>query len=141
MIKTAPLNLRLSSQLLTGLMVLGAASLTGCVTPGSPISGGGGNLSPEERRLQDAENALVIVKRRLDGIDSALSDSGGNLAGEVRDLRGGPVSRGGGTTRLSHGSRRWRGGGVALAGTPSPRRRRGGATARRCHGRESNVRR
>jgi tol-pal system protein YbgF len=87
-IKTAPLNLRLSSQLLTGLMVLGAASLTGCVTPGSPISGGGGNLSPEERRLQDAENALVIVKRRLDGIDSALSDSGGNLAGEVRDLRG-----------------------------------------------------
>jgi tol-pal system protein YbgF len=87
--KAPHLKMRLPSQILmTGLVVLGTFGLSGCVVPGSPISGGGGDLSPEERRLQDTENSLVIVKRRLDGIDAALTDSGGNLAGEVRDLRG-----------------------------------------------------
>lgn len=89
MIRMPPLmNQRLRPHVLTGMLALGVVGLSGCAVPGSPISGGGGELSPQERRLQDTENALVVIKRRLDGIDSALDDSGSNVAGEVRDLRG-----------------------------------------------------
>ncbi len=86
--KPAPLNLRLRSRVLPGLIVLGSLGLTACVTPGSPISGERAGLSPEERRLQDTENALVTLKRRLDGLDATIHDGGGNLQNEVRDLRG-----------------------------------------------------
>lgn len=74
-------------------MLLGLTAsvlLGGCAAQGLPISGGGGDdLSPSERRLQEAENQLVAVQRRLDGMDASLSDqSGGGMSSELRDLRG-----------------------------------------------------
>jgi tol-pal system protein YbgF len=72
------------------LYVTASVVLGGCAAQGLPISGGGGdNLSPSERRLQEAENQLVAVQRRLDGMDASLSDqSGGGMSSELRDLRG-----------------------------------------------------
>lgn len=86
--KPAPLNLRHRSRVLSGLIMLGSVGLTACATSGAPISGERSGLSPQERRLQDTENAMVTLKRRVDGLDATINDGGGNLQNEVRELRG-----------------------------------------------------
>jgi tol-pal system protein YbgF len=67
-----------------------ALSLTACAVPGGGNSiSGRAALSPEERRLQDAENKVAALQRRLDALD-AVSTGASNVASkdDLRDLLG-----------------------------------------------------
>lgn len=64
----------------------GGLLLAGCATQERPYSGGGRALSPEEQRLQDVENKVAQLNRRIDAMQS--SSNGGSIRSEIRDLRG-----------------------------------------------------
>lgn len=66
-----------------------AVWLTACAVPGGNSISGRSALSPEERRLQDAENKVAALQRRMDALD-AVSSGASNVASrdELRDLLG-----------------------------------------------------
>lgn len=77
--------------LLQATVVVLALTVTACASPGgSSAISGRANLSPEERRLQDAENKLAAFQRRLDAMDSLRSAAGGQTASrdELRQMLG-----------------------------------------------------
>lgn len=64
--------------------------LSGCADFGGPISGSGeAALSPEERRLQDLENKVAVLSRRIDAVNlSGIDQDTNRLREELRELRG-----------------------------------------------------
>lgn len=78
--------------------VVGAALLplafSGCADFGGPINGGGDlggsrGVSAQESRLQDIEQKLGDIARKVDNLNLAAQSQGvSQLASEVRDLRG-----------------------------------------------------
>ena len=72
----------------SALLLLSILSVSGCADTGGPI-GGSGQLSPQERRLQDLENKTAAVSRRLDNLNSSATDQElSRLRDDLRDLRG-----------------------------------------------------
>jgi tol-pal system protein YbgF len=74
------------------LLGLGALTLAGCAAPAATGRGdslSGYNLSPEERRLQEVENKLTLVQRRLDALNTLrFDDENLRLRDDMRSLRG-----------------------------------------------------
>ena len=88
--------MRLKEQMMNAkylLTLTAAALLAGCATPSSqsnrldstPVY----SLSPEERRLQEVENKLSLVQRRLDALNTMrFDDENLRLRDDMRTLRG-----------------------------------------------------
>lgn len=76
------------------VLSLSMLALTGCQDYGGPINGAE-KLSPEERRLQEVEDKMVVLQRRLDsasrnGVDQELQrlrEDVSGLRGDVEKLR------------------------------------------------------
>src|SRR5581483_2294740 len=65
------------------------AASAGCADNGGRIDGGNEALSPQERRLQDLENKVAQMQRRLDALNpSRFDDDTARLRDEMRALRG-----------------------------------------------------
>jgi tol-pal system protein YbgF len=73
----------------SALLALSILSISGCADFGAPIGGSSGQLSPQERRLQDLENKTALMSRRLDNMNSAATDQEiSRIRDELRELRG-----------------------------------------------------
>jgi tol-pal system protein YbgF len=75
------------------LWAVAATTLAGCAAPAATGRGGDSlsayNLSPEERRLQEVENKLTLVQRRLDALNTLrFDDENLRLRDDMRALRG-----------------------------------------------------
>ncbi len=75
---------------LTGILCVGGL-LSACASGGygGPISGGGDNLSPAERRLQAVESRTAELSRRLDAVNlTSMDQENLRLRDDLRALRG-----------------------------------------------------
>lgn len=81
----------MSNRRLIAALVAPAVLFTGCASSdfGGNISGSGDALSPQERRLQQAETKVAELSRRLDAVNLAgMDQENQRLRDDVRSLRG-----------------------------------------------------
>jgi tol-pal system protein YbgF len=76
-------------QLMAALCAGGLLSACASGGYGGPISGGGDNLSPSERRLQQVESRTAELSRRLDAVNlTGMDQENLRLRDDLRALRG-----------------------------------------------------